>query len=117
MPTSRRFEGAVESDYFGGSAHMSTDQGVRAGNDLMLNTFADGTVKDTSSATGVAALCNAAHNTLYMVVNSNAMQGIANGSTITYKLAGWQKALIAGDIAAAVIILGGIALILRGKKK
>ena len=35
---------------------MDPDEGVRAGNDLMLNTFADGSLSDTSSATGVAVI-------------------------------------------------------------
>ena len=59
---------------------------------------------------------NAAHNVLYMVVNSNAMQGITSGVTIRYALAGWQKALIAGDVVVAVIVVAGAALLLRKKK-
>ena len=53
---------------------------------------------------------------LYMVANSNAMQGIVNGSTVSYKMAGWQKALLAGDIVAALIVLFGIFRIVKGKK-
>ena len=69
-----------------------------------------------TSATGVAAIRRAVHNTLYMVVNSNAMQGMVPGSTVSYKLAGWQKALIAGDVVAAAIVVMGILLILKKKK-
>ncbi len=111
------FKGAVESDYYGGSAYMDPDSGLRAGNDLMLNTFADGNLSDKSSATGVAAMRRAAHNVLYMVANSNAMQGIVSGSSVSYKLAGWQMVLIAGDIAAALLIICGITLIAGRKKK
>ena len=110
------FNGAVLTDYYGGSAYMDPDSGIRAGNDLMLNTFADGSLSDQKSATGVAAMRRAAHNTLYMVVNSNAMQGIVPGSTVTYKLATWQKCLIAGDIVAAAIVILGIVLILKKRK-
>ncbi len=110
------FRGAVESDYFGGNAYMDPDLGLRAGNDLMLNTFADGNLSDKSSATGVAAMRRAAHNVLYMVANSNAMQGVVSGSTVSYKMAGWQKALLAGDIAAALIVVLGITLIVRKRK-
>lgn len=110
------FRGAVESDYYGGSAYMDPDLGLRAGNDLMLNTFADGNLTDTSSATGVKAMRNAAHNVLYMVVNSNAMQGIVSGSSVSYKMAGWQKALLCGDIVAAIVVICGIVLIIRKKK-
>jgi beta-glucosidase len=59
----------------------------------------------------------AAHNVLYMVANSNAMQGIVSGSSVSYKLAGWQMVLIAGDIAAALLIICGITLIAGRKKK
>ncbi len=110
------FNGAVISDYFGGSAYMDPDSGLRAGNDIMLNTFADGSLTDTSSATAVAAIRRATHNVLYMVANSNAMQGIVNGSKVSYKMAGWQKALLAGDIVAALIVLFGIFRIVKGKK-
>ncbi len=110
------FKGAVLTDYYGGSAYMDPDSGVRAGNDLMLNTFADGSLSDQKSATGVAAMRRAAHNTLYMVVNSNAMQGIVPGSTVTYSLAVWQKCLIAGDIVAAAIVILGIVLIIKKRK-
>ena len=110
------FDGAVISDYYGGSSYMDPDSGLRAGNDLMLNTFADGSLSDTSSATGVAAIRKATHNVLYMVANSNAMQGIVSGSTVSYKLAGWQKALIAGDVCAALIVALGVCMIVKKKK-
>lgn len=110
------FDGAVISDYFGGSAYMDTDQGLRAGNDLMLNTFADGSLTDTTSATSLTAQRNAAHNILYMVVNSNAMQGIASGSSISYALATWQKVLIAGDAVVAVLLVIGIIVIVKKRK-
>jgi beta-glucosidase len=110
------FDGAVISDYYGGSAYMDPDMGLRAGNDLMLNTFADGGLTDTSSATGVTAIRNAAHNVLYMVANSNAMQGIVSGSTVSYKMSGWQKALLAGDFAAALIVILGVFMIVKKKK-
>ncbi len=110
------FNGAVISDYYGGSAYMDPDSGLRAGNDIMLNTFADGSLSDTSSATGVAAIRRATHNVLYMVVNSNAMQGIVSGSTVSYKMAGWQKALLIGDIAAVLIIMLAALRIVKNKK-
>ena len=110
------FDGAVLTDYYGGSAYMDPDSGIRAGNDMMLNTFADGSLSDTTSASGVAAMRRAAHNVLYMVVNSNAMQNIVPGTTVTYALATWQKLLILGDVVAAAIVVLGIILIIRKKK-
>ncbi len=110
-------QGMVISDYFGGSPYMDADEGLRAGNDMLLNTFADGTLTDKTSATSLNAVRNAAHNVLYTVVNSNAMQGIASGVKITYELAGWQKALIAGDVVMAVIIIAGAVLVVKKRKK
>lgn len=104
------FHGAVISDYFGGSPYMSPDSAVRAGNDIMLNTFAKGTVNDTSSATGLMAMRKAAKNVLYMVVNSNAMQGITTGATISYSLSPWQKLLIVGEAVDGAIVVGLVVL-------
>ncbi len=110
------FRGAVVSDYFGGSAYMDTDEGLRAGNDMMLNTFADGSLTDSSSATAVAAMRRGAHDVLYMVAHSSAMQGISSGVTIRYALAGWQKALIAGDVVVALLLAAGVAAVVKKKK-
>ncbi len=102
-----QFEGAVVTDYYGGDAFMSPDQALRAGSDLMLNTFANAGLKDAKSSTALSSLKNAMHHVLYMVVNSNAMQGIATGTLVTYKISPWKKWLIIGDIAALILI--GIA--------
>lgn len=110
------FTGTVISDYFGGSAYMDTDEGLRAGNDIMLNTFSDGSLTDSASATAQIAMRKAAHNVLYTVVNSHAMQGIASGVTISYELANWQKLLIAGDMVVAVLLIIGIVTIVRKRK-
>ena len=110
------FEGAVISDYYGGSAYMLPDSGVRAGNDMFLNTFADGSMKETASATARTAIRKAAHHVLYMIANSNAMQGIVSGSTITYKLATWQKLMIAGDVLAVLVAGLGVYMIAKKKK-
>ena len=111
------FTGTAITDYFGGSSYMDPDLGTRAGNDIMLNTFADGSLTDTTSATGVSVMRNAAHHVLYTVANSNAMQGIATGAVITYAKATWEKALITGDVVAALIFIAGLATVIKGKRK
>lgn len=110
------FNGAAVSDYYGGSAYMDPDSGVRAGNDLMLNTFADGMMTDTSSPTAQQAMRNAAHHVLYMVANSHAMQGMTSGVTIKYLMADWQKALIAGDVVVGVLLVAGVIVLMKKKK-
>ena len=44
------------------------------------------------------------------------MNGLSSGVKITYSLATWQKALIAGDVAAAAVVVLGIVMILRKKE-
>ena len=51
-----------------------------------------------------------------MAVNSNAIQGITSGVTIHYALTGWQKALIAGNVAVAVIVVADAVLLLWKEK-
>jgi len=92
--------------------YMNQNQGIYAGTDLMLTYAAwRGDIADTTSASAVTSFRNATHNILYTVVNSNAMNNLAPGSVITYKLATWQKILYAvtavlGVLAAALIFLG-----------
>ncbi len=111
------FEGMAISDYFGGSSYMDSDEGLRAGNDALLNTFANGALTDSSSATAVSVMRNAAKNVLYTVANSNAMQGVASGVTIGYKLAGWQKILIAGDVTVGIVIILSSAIMIKKRKQ
>ena len=110
------FTGTAITDYFGGSAYMDPDLGTRAGNDIMLNTFADGSLTDTTSPTGVVVMRNAVHHVLYTVVNSNAMQGVASGAKITYAMATWQKLMYTADAVVAVILIAGITSILKKRK-
>lgn len=111
------FEGVVITDYYGGDAFMDSDQGVRAGSDIYLNTFANASLSDTESATAVAAIRKATHNTLYTVVNSNTMQGISPGTIISYSLSTWKVCLIIVDIAIMIGIFIGIICIRRRIKK
>lgn len=111
------FRGMVLTDYFGGDPYMNADEGILAGNDCMLNTFADGSLKDTTSPAALNAIRTSVHNILYTVVNSHAMQGIASGSTIKYALSGWQKAIIWSDVAVAVLLCAGCAFLIVRKRK
>ncbi len=36
---------------------------------------------------------------------------------VSYKMAGWQKALLAGDIAAALVVMLGIFMIVKKRKE
>jgi beta-glucosidase len=98
--------------------YMYVNQGIAAGTDLMLTFSSMKQVQDTTSATAVTNLREAMHNIMFTVANSNAVNGIAPGAIISYTMATWQKVLIAVDIALALLVAAGFALVfLKGKKK
>lgn len=114
------FHGIVVTDYASANTgYMLIDAGLQAGCDLWLNTDSEVYKMDdaASSPTIVNALRNAAHDILYTVVNSSAMNGIDENVVVQKVLPLWQKWLIAFDIAMAVIILGGVILVVRRCKK
>lgn len=110
------FDGIVITD-FNLYPYMVVDQGIKAGSDLMLTFESMKTIEDTTSATAVTNLRKSAHNILYAVVNSNAMNGIVPGTMISYTMATWEKVLIAADILVALFLLAGISwVIIRVRK-
>ena len=110
------FHGIIVTDYASANdGYMFIDAGLQAGTDLWLNTDSEvykmGDVSD--NATLVTALRNASHDILYTVVNSSAMNGIDENVVVKKVLPLWQYWLIAFDIAMAVIIIGGVILVVR----
>ncbi len=84
--------------------YMNKNQGFYAGTDHMLTMAAISTpIEDTTSPAAVAAMRNSIKNICFVVANSNAMNGVAPGTVISYGLAPWQMVLYA---ASAVIGLG-----------
>ncbi len=108
------FRGVAISD-FNLYAYMSSDQGMRAGTDMQLTwnkAFAD-----TESATARIALRKAIHNLLYTVANSNAMQGIAPGTIITYTMSPWRIWFIILDVVLGLFVVGGtVWVVIRVRK-
>lgn len=114
------FHGIIVTDYASANdGYMFINAGLQAGTDLWLNTDSDvykmGDVSD--NATLVTALRNASHDILYTVVNSSAMNGIDENVVVKKVLPLWQYWLIAFDIVMAVIIIGGVILIVRRCRK
>ena len=72
-------------------------------------------MEDTESPAAIAALRESAHHVLYAKANSNAMNGLVSGATITYGTAPWMITLIVCDLAAAVLIGISVLLIVRRK--
>lgn len=98
------FEGVVISD-FNLYGYMYPNQGIAAGTDYFITFSSMKSMEDTKSATAVTNLRKSAHRLLYTVANSNAMNGIVPGSTITVKMATWKIVQIIVNIIIAVLVL------------
>lgn len=101
------FTGCVITD-FNLYGYMDKNWGLDGGTDLHL-TYAAMTpaFQGTNEPCVVARLREASHRVLFTVTNSNAMQGMAPGSTISTSPAPWQYGVWAGS---AVLLAGAAAL-------
>lgn len=95
------FEGAVICD-FNVESYMSPKQMIYAGGDLNLTTMYYWTRPDSGDAGDVTMLRRAAHNVLYAVVNSNAMNGIDENTRLRLAIPLWQEILIICECAIFV---------------
>ncbi|WP_207382266.1 glycoside hydrolase family 3 protein [Schaalia vaccimaxillae] len=87
--------------------YMSPDQGIDAGTDLTLTFAPSKSFKDDDSALAVTNIRQATKNILYTVANSNAMNGLAPGATVTYEPPMWKYAQYAVTALATLGILSG----------
>ena len=115
------FEGVVITDFRNEQrAYMDLDQMVHAGADIALATVPQPgepwpELKERDSATTFKAVREACKHSLYATVNSNAMNGIAPGSIISYSLTPWESVLIAANVIVYVLIAGvAVCIVLRG---
>lgn len=100
------FKGCVITD-FNLYGYMNKNAALAAGTDLQLTYSAmTAAYEGTNTATVVCQLRESMHRALYTVANSNAMQGMAPGSKVTYGTAPWQMGLWAGS--AALVALAGV---------
>ncbi len=86
------FVGTVISD-FNVSTYMNSKQMVYAGGDLNLTTTRPWISANESRPGDVAVLRQAAHNILYTVVNSNAMNGIELDTELRFAMPVWQSTM------------------------
>ena len=106
------FRGMVITD-FNLYDYMYVDEAWAAqGTDHMLTFNNTKTVADTDSAFAQQNLRFAIHNVLYTVANSNAVNGIAPGATLTYNPAGWEIGIQIATIALAVLVVAGVVWII-----
>lgn len=104
------FEGFAITD-FNLYPYMNPNEGINAGSDLMLTFQPSKSFNDSSSAKAVTDIRNATHNILFTVANSNAMNGLAPGATVSYTPAGWMvwQWVITGIVG--LLILGALVMV------
>ncbi|WP_240423749.1 glycoside hydrolase family 3 C-terminal domain-containing protein [Microbacterium halotolerans] len=106
------FDGFAISD-FNLYRYMNPNQSIAAGTDLTLTFAPSKSFDDTSSATAQQDIRKATHHVLYAVANSNAMNGFAPGSTVTYEPPMWRWIQLGATILIGVLVLLGVYLVIR----
>lgn len=109
------FEGTVISD-FNLYEYMYANQGIANGTDYYITFSSMKSLEDNSSPTVLNHLRKSAHRLLYTVANSNAMNGIVPGTTITVKMPLWKIIQIVVDVLLVVLAIAWI-LSFRAKRK
>ncbi len=109
------FEGFVISD-FNLYPFMSPNQSIYAGTDLTLS-LAGRTFEDTTSAAARHDMRRATHRVLFVVANSNAMNGIAPGAIGSFTPPTWMVIQWVATAVVGVAVLGGTVLVIRRVRK
>lgn len=113
------FVGMVITDYSVQNAYMPPNQMIRAGGDLYLTQgYLPSTTGSAVNSTHLAAMRQAVKNILYVVTNSNAMNGKGEGIVYRYAMPYWQIGLIALNVVMWLfVVLIGVIRIRKTKKK
>ena len=108
------FKGLVICD-FHTDAYMDSKQMIYAGGDLNLTGTKYWTTARSGEKEDVIMLRRAAHNILYAVANSNAM----NQKILSYEMPDWQKLFMVGEavVIAGIVIWGGLVIFFTLRKK
>ncbi len=118
------FEGMVITDFnTDNTTYMNVDQMIRAGGDLDLAQDKQPSLvskkgEDRLTPTQASLIQQAARNILYVLANSNVMNGIGEGVTMGMGLSGWQTVnlWVGVGIGIALIVWGGVAVFLTLRK-
>jgi len=123
------FEGSAITDYYQSGNVNDIDEGIRAGNDLVLFPGKDHTLfDDLSSATAVKALQKSAHNILYTYVSTlyrtKTASGVDLGTTVGTRTSStdtpmWEIVLysVDGAVGAGLFVWAGLSIYLTWLKK
>ncbi|QDW63284.1 glycoside hydrolase family 3 C-terminal domain-containing protein [Oerskovia sp. KBS0722] len=106
------FEGFAISD-FNLYPYMNPNQSISAGTDLTLTFQPSKSLGDTTSAKAVTDIREATHNILFTVANSNAMNGLAPGATVTYTPPTWVYIQIGATVLIGLLVLAGGFMVTR----
>lgn len=106
------FEGFAISD-FNLYPYMNPNQGVSAGTDLTLTFQPSKSFADSSSAKAVTDIRNATHDVLFTVANSNAMNGLAPGATVSYTPPTWVYIQYGVTALMGLLVASGIFMVWR----
>lgn len=116
------FHGMVETDYYAGYGYQGGDLQIRNGNDASLaTTVVDvsqgaNAIQTTDNATTQRALRRAAHNILYMAVNSWLYaNGAPETPTAPWEIA-WRVAAIGGGAVLALLLVLAIRKFLKRRQ-
>lgn len=109
------FQGVVVTDSFAQAQnYKSSDRAIRNGGDMMLSSRVGGAQElvDYSSATSLNYMRQASHNILYAFAN-----GYEYSGTVKVQLEAWMKVMIGIDVAIALALAAGEAVLLIQYKK
>ncbi len=106
------FDGIVMTDSLDtvSGYYQNPDEAVRTGTDKMLAFTVDENYWDDESAGTITALRHAAHNILYNLANSNAME-------INTGMPTWQKTLVTADVIILLLLIVWEIMAFRNVKK
>lgn len=110
------FEGFAITD-FNLYPYMNPNEGIAGGTDLTLTFQPSKSFGDTTSAKAVTDIRDATHNILFTVANSNAMNGLAPGATVSYTPPTWVYVQIGVTVLLGLLVLAGVFMVVRRVRK
>ena len=115
------FRGAVVTDFASGQSQMDIRQMVYAGGDMWFDTITPSKWYDKASDLDTYLLQESGKHILYMVANSNAMNGLGDSeseSVVTEtRTAPWRTVLYGADAVVAVALIAWTAAVFIRRKR
>ena len=106
------FDGFTITD-FNLYPYMNPNEGLNAGTDLTLTFAPSKSFDDVKSAKAQQDIRTSTHRILYTVANSNAMNGMAPGTTVTYTPPAWKNIQTWTTVGISALLVVGLGLVIR----